>query len=259
VSYEDDVKRLLTRRWNITVGAARKSAGGGSGTPSPAPYLQHQRSAGLGATVLVEEEEEDEDAMGMGGGVGVYRSMNGTPGSSSASDMYAHGTPPPLSASSSTTTRARSFTASSVLTSSTLGQTPSTAYTTPDLGLSSGMSGIGNMGQPLGMNSGYGLGVGAGAGLGIGLNMPLNGSSSNLASLPGTSTPGASVSTTDPNAPAPTGVTPLTPVSALPTGDAEAQLGWVKVADPDLDAFMVYGAIVPEYVRLEGLLVKSIV
>ncbi|KAJ6632189.1 hypothetical protein B0H10DRAFT_7060 [Mycena sp. CBHHK59/15] len=57
----------------------------------------------------------------------------------------------------------------------------------------------------------------------------------------------------------PTTPTPLTPVVALPTADAEAQLGLAKVAEPDLDAFMTYAAIVPEYCRLEGMLVKGIV
>ena len=53
--------------------------------------------------------------------------------------------------------------------------------------------------------------------------------------------------------------TSLTPVVAMPTSDAELQLGLAKVADPDVDAFMSYAAIVPEYCRLEGLLVKSLV
>ncbi|GLB42709.1 putative xylulokinase activity [Lyophyllum shimeji] len=53
--------------------------------------------------------------------------------------------------------------------------------------------------------------------------------------------------------------TPLTPVVALPTADAEAQMGLAKVAEPDIDAFMTYAAIVPEYCRLEGMLVKGIV
>lgn len=55
------------------------------------------------------------------------------------------------------------------------------------------------------------------------------------------------------------GTTSLTPVVALPTSETELQLGLAKVADPDVDAFMSYAAIVPEYCRLEGLLVKTIV
>jgi len=57
----------------------------------------------------------------------------------------------------------------------------------------------------------------------------------------------------------PTTPTPLTPVVALPTADAEAQIGLAKVAEPDLDAFMTYAAIVPEYCRLESMMIKGIV
>ncbi|KAI0029060.1 actin-like ATPase domain-containing protein [Vararia minispora EC-137] len=51
----------------------------------------------------------------------------------------------------------------------------------------------------------------------------------------------------------------LVAVQALPTADTEAQLGLAKVAEPDTDAFMAYAAIVPEYCRLEGMLVKGLV
>jgi xylulokinase len=53
--------------------------------------------------------------------------------------------------------------------------------------------------------------------------------------------------------------TPLTPVVALATSDTEAQIGLAKVAEPDVDAFLTYAAIVPEYYRLEGMLIKGIV
>ena len=56
-----------------------------------------------------------------------------------------------------------------------------------------------------------------------------------------------------------TQTTSLVPVVAMPTSDAELQLGLAKVAEPDVDAFMSYAAIVPEYCRLEQLLIKSIV
>ncbi|KAG6827864.1 hypothetical protein H0H92_010162 [Tricholoma furcatifolium] len=51
--------------------------------------------------------------------------------------------------------------------------------------------------------------------------------------------------------------TPLTPIVALPTADVEAQIGLAKVADSDVDAFMTYAAIVPEFVRLEQMLIKE--
>lgn len=53
--------------------------------------------------------------------------------------------------------------------------------------------------------------------------------------------------------------TSLTPVTALPTSESETQVGLAKIAEPDVDAFMAYAAIVPEYCRLEGMLVKALV
>ncbi len=42
-------------------------------------------------------------------------------------------------------------------------------------------------------------------------------------------------------------------------GEAEPEVELAKVAEPDLDAFMAYAAIVPEYCRLEGMLMKALV
>ena len=53
--------------------------------------------------------------------------------------------------------------------------------------------------------------------------------------------------------------TSLTPVTAMPTADSEAQIGLAKVAEADVDAFMTYAAIVPEYCRLESMLCKTLV
>lgn len=58
---------------------------------------------------------------------------------------------------------------------------------------------------------------------------------------------------------APQTTTSLTPVTAMPTADSEAQIGLVKVAEADVDAFMTYAAIVPEYCRLESMLCKTLV
>lgn len=61
------------------------------------------------------------------------------------------------------------------------------------------------------------------------------------------------------NAAAPTSA-PLAPVTAMSTtSDSDLQIGLAKVAEPDVDSFMGYAAIVPEYCRLEGMLVKGIV
>lgn len=201
LTFEDEVRRLLTRRWNATVGLAqRKQGSSGSGTPSPAPYLQHPRSS-LGASVLVEEEEEEEEEL--------IVTSNGTPNYAS--------TPPP---------RIRTTTGSSMATmSATSGfTTPGgtsilTSLTSPDASMNYGMNGSG------------------------------------LSPTAAAATPTEATSSGGPT----TGITPLTPVSALPTADTEAQLGWMKVAEPDVDAFMAYASIVPEFVRLEGLLIKSLV
>ena len=53
---------------------------------------------------------------------------------------------------------------------------------------------------------------------------------------------------------------PLTPVTVMTsTSENDLQVGFGKVTDPDVDSFMGYAAIVPEYCRLEGMLVKGIV
>ncbi|KAG8843248.1 hypothetical protein FRB96_004214 [Tulasnella sp. 330] len=46
-------------------------------------------------------------------------------------------------------------------------------------------------------------------------------------------------------------------VNPLPTGEEDSQKGLCKVAEADWDAFMVYASIVPEFCRLEGMLVKG--
>ncbi|KAF9002097.1 actin-like ATPase domain-containing protein [Cyathus striatus] len=70
----------------------------------------------------------------------------------------------------------------------------------------------------------------------------------------------------DPQTPTPASVaagqtapTPLTPVVAMPTSDAEKQIGLGKVAEPDMDSFLCYASVVPEFCRLEGLLIKGII
>ncbi|KAG8752913.1 hypothetical protein FRC14_006592 [Serendipita sp. 396] len=55
------------------------------------------------------------------------------------------------------------------------------------------------------------------------------------------------------------GYPPLAPIQPLPTDDADIQLGLVKVAEADHDTFLTYAAIVPEYCRLERMIVKGLV
>jgi xylulokinase len=214
--FEDEVKRLLGKRWVATGGMPLRTnvnapgvsivglgIGGGSGANSGTSTPYGARS-GLGTTVFVEEDEDEElererrrhtDHLGLGAlspgviGGGLYSpSAFGDPGFGA---------------------RMRTQTGSTMesLSSTTSGPVPSTAYSIPDLNLSA---------------------VGSGSG-----------------------TNGAVATPTTP--------TPLTPVVALPTADAEAQIGLAKVAEPDLDAFMAYAAIVPEFCRLEGMVIKGIV
>ncbi|KAI0668172.1 actin-like ATPase domain-containing protein [Trametes maxima] len=193
--FEEEVRRLLSKRWAATGGAPLRTsinapssaskAASAAGSGASTPYGHGSRSA-LGSTILVEEEEEEiEEMERSGGGYG-------------------------LGFSEADISRIRTVTSSTTgtaMSGSTLGEAPSTAFTTPDLGA---------------------------------LTSP------NAGSQP---TEGAA-------APTPSA---LQPVTAMPTSDAELQLGLAKVAEPDVDAFMSYAALVPEYCRLEGLLIKGIV
>jgi xylulokinase len=190
--FEDEMRRLLGKRWVATGGLSLRtnvngavSGNGGSGGNSGAstPYGHGPSRSGLGATVFVEEDEDEVEEMERNGG------------------GYGFGEIGDAAVRKRTQTNS---TTDSGTNSNSLGG-PSTAFTTPD------------------MNSG--------------LDSP------------------------DPNGtPAtPTTTTPLAPVTAMPTSDAEAQIGLAKVAEPDVDAFMTYAAIVPEYCRLENMLVKSLV
>ncbi|KAI0942604.1 hypothetical protein AcW1_003188 [Taiwanofungus camphoratus] len=195
--FEEEVRRLLAKRWAATGGAPLRTninapgssskAGSASGSGTSTPY-GHGGLSALGATILVEEEEEDEEMEKVGG----LRSPFGLGGAAFAESELS---------------RMRTLTNSTTgtaMSGSTLGDAPSTAFTTPELG---------------------------------GNNPGAAGSEATVTSAP----------------------TALTPVTAMPTSEAEIQVGLAKVAEPDVDAFMSYAAIVPEYCRLEGLLVKSIV
>ncbi|KAF7333492.1 putative D-xylulose kinase A [Mycena venus] len=220
--FEEEIRRLLGKRWVSTGGVPlRASVNAPHGGPGTAPGSGASTPYGRGAraaNALLEEDEEDEEmerATRNGHVLAAERAANGrgSPGvigGGGAAAYYAepHGLTPSSSSSSM------------VSASSNVSGAPSTAYTTPDLGLlspglsSSGASGSGQIGS--------------------------NGAA------------GATAGT-------PTTPTPLTPVAPMPTGDAEAQVGLAKVAEPDADAFLAYAAIVPEYCRLETMLVKGIV
>jgi xylulokinase len=163
--------------------------------------------------VFVEEDEDEELEREMNARLGLNSSvLNNNPGVIGGGGVYGttFGDGGVMGQHSRMRTQTNS-TADTILSSAGSGIAPSTAYTTPDIGL-------GNMGvMPSGQSG---------------------------------STAGAVTPTTP---------TPLTPVVALATSDAEAQVGLAKVAEPDLDAFMTYAAIVPEYSRLERMVLKGIV
>lgn len=204
--FEEEVRRLMSKRWTASGGSPPKTntnppvagskAGSTAGSGTSTPY--GPRST-LNSSILVEVDEEEVDEMeklaastGYGLGLGSF-------GEDRLGDA-----------------RLRTFTESTATTqmsASTLGDTPSTAFTTPDMS-----------------------------------NGPFGAPSS---SSGGAETNGAAATPSTPAA--------LQPVLALPTSEAELQMGLAKVAEPDVDAFMSYAAIIPEYCRLEGMLVKALV
>jgi xylulokinase len=206
--FEDEVRRILGKRWVSTNGApARTNVVGAPQVPvalaPPAGASQPGSGAStpygrvsLGQSVLVEEDEEEEEE----------ESAAHVPprGLGFDADLALGG------ASRMRTTTSSTIGTTSSLVSSSSGASASTGYTMPDAG---------------------------------------HGGTSPLPSGAGTPTgTGAPVSTTA-----------LVPVTALPTAEAEAQLGFAKVAEADVDAFMSYAALVPEYCRLESMLVKGLV
>jgi len=180
-SFEEEVRRLLAKRWVASGGNPVRTHIGGetpAGSGANTPYSA--RRTGFGAAVLEEEEEDALEEMERLGG-----------------DAFGEGE---LAARLRTATGS-STTPTTTTSTGSSGALPSTTFTTPDLGTA---------------NAG-----------------------------PAASEAGAT--------------TTLMPVTALPTSEAETQVGLAKVTEPDVDAFMAGAAIVPEYCRLEGMLVKALV
>ncbi|KAG6876782.1 hypothetical protein C0993_000474 [Termitomyces sp. T159_Od127] len=234
VGFEEEGRRVLTKRWVASNGVAPRtnvngaiSGNSGSGTTTPGPL--GSSSYGLGGTALsvgpsrsglglspvfVEEEEDEELERERREREQQERaaSLGGSSSFVGGNPFGAFGTGV-IGGELGFGSRARTQTASTTesvgsLTSPVL-SAPSTAFTTPDSNMLSA-------GSFSGTNNN---------GLGTTLSSP----------------------------------TPLTPVVALATADGEAQIGLAKVADSDVDAFMTYAAIVPEFCRLETMLIKGIV
>ena len=208
-TFEDDLRKVFSKRWMMTGGLALKTSvstvsqlsnsavstpvvgglptGGSSrgGSGSSTPYSHHPRS-GLGTTVVVEEDEEEID---IDVATGRLRSL----------------TTSAITGPLQTTSASLSLLSNSALAASALnGQNPA-----PFIG-------------------------------------------SELLSPDLSNTAGGETSATT--------SAPLTPVTVMTsTSENDLQVGLGKVTDPDVDSFMSYAAIVPEYCRLEGMLVKGIV
>ncbi|KAL0061327.1 hypothetical protein AAF712_011844 [Marasmius tenuissimus] len=251
--FEEEIKRILGRRWIMsgqawartsvgapaTVGgqvpgnliggqhqskvglppppsAANNTASGPStstpGTPTaligPHGGTSSPGPRGLGNSVVIEEEEEDHH---------LASSASGYSGISGSTSNW------------------------SVL-SSNVG-TASSAFTTPDISVAQGLSGLGMPG-PGGLSPNI---------TGIPGGLVTNGHVHGQPQQPQQGQAGAAASNSTPNP------TPLTPVVALQTNESEAQMGLAKVAEPDVDAFLTYAALVPEFCRLEGMLIKGVV
>ncbi|KAH9475085.1 putative D-xylulose kinase A [Psilocybe cubensis] len=221
--FEDEMRRLLGKRWVATGGALLRTnvngatsviaplagtggTGSGANSGTSTPYGHPGPRSALGSTVLEEEEDDDEEQ---------ERAMMGlrNPGVIGAGMYGENGQQPRIRTQTADTF---SSGASSVLGAASA----SSAFTTPDLGLGN----LGVMGGPPGLGG-----------------AAVAGSNGNTGAV------------------TPTTPTPLTPVVAMPTAEAEMQIGLAKVAESDIDSFMTYAAIVPEFSRLETMVVKGIV
>lgn len=223
--FEEEIRRLHGKRW-VASGSTllRTNVGGmggagGSGANSGTSTPYAGRS-GLGSTVFVEEEEDEMEEMERTGGGGAMGSGTGLGIGGGAGNTVGGLLMAPASVF------AGGFADRDLGRMRTLTGVSSDAST---LGPSLSTYKVGDVAAAAGGSSPSG-GVNAGAG------------------ASGSGTGGASTSTAT-----------LTPVTALPTSDSEAQIGLAKIAEADVDAFMTYAAIVPEYCRLEGMLCKSLV
>lgn len=211
--FEDEMKRLLGKRWIATGGTLLRSnvngttstisgqhaPGSGANSGTSTPFGHPGTRSTLGSTVFVEEDEDEALEIERTGSDKAI-----SPGIIGSGGLFGFGDRLRSQAGSTIDSLSRGV--------SPGGPTSSSVLTTPDLGLS-------NFGVMTGGTPSSG-GTGAGT---------------------------------------PTTPNPLTPVVALATADTEAQLGFAKVAEPDVDAFMTYAAILPEYSRLETMVVKGIV
>ncbi|KAG7085446.1 hypothetical protein E1B28_003007 [Marasmius oreades] len=243
--FEEDMKRIMARRWIMSGQMwARTSVGAptaiGGQASSNLIGGQHHSKVGLPPTTnnpptAPTSTPGTPTMLGPHGGTSspISRGLGNSVVIEEEEEDSQHLLAPSVSGFSSTLSGS---------TSTWSVHTPSTAFSTPDISVSQGLSGLGMSGTGGGM-------------------------SPNLSGLPpGIVTNGQQVAGNtqspqqqQPNSNATSNPTPLTPVVALQTGEVEAQLGLAKVAEPDVDAFLTYAALVPEFCRLEGMLIKGVV
>jgi xylulokinase len=75
----------------------------------------------------------------------------------------------------------------------------------------------------------------------------------------GSTPPSGPATATPQSAAVPTSQPATLNVAPLPSEYTDIDVGLVKVSDCDIDSFMMYAALVPEYCRLEGMLVRALV
>ncbi|KAJ8517835.1 hypothetical protein ONZ45_g5013 [Pleurotus djamor] len=223
LGYEEEIRRLLGKRWVASGGVPLRTNIGGQ---LPADYVNGHATGSTSGANSGTSTPFGHPRSGLGSNVFVEEEEEEV----ATLERNAHLGTGLLSSGlygvegTMGQARMRTHTGSTVDTttsSSGSGAPPSTAFTTPDP----------NMGIPS-----------------PSLSIPSN-----------SGVPSAAGGSGGPSATTPTTPTPLTPIVALQTTESEAQVGLAKVAEPDLDAFLAYASIVPEFCRLEGMLIKGLV
>lgn len=232
-SFEDEVRSLLKggaesarqeRKAAQAVTQGLFSGSGASGSGAGGATTPLGRSAlGIPSTLVEgDEDESDSDAEGDNKTEGTDDDRVLLPRNSSSSDDK-----------------------NTLKTSSSL----SSSVTGTDLRSYSSMSTLVATGMPSpGFSGSYGS------------NLTLNTSASGYPLSASNSTPTATSAVLPATASlAPTSQPATLSVSPLTSDEADIDVGLVKVAIGDIDSFMTYASLVPEYCRLEGMLVKALV
>lgn len=253
-TFEEEMRRLHAKRWVMSGGVWGKTCAGPSASPSSLAANQPQ-IGGMPASLVGVVQPQPPSTPTPTGTSGPSPGSGGVAGGGGGSsfrrgivveeDEYVY-THMPSMGSMSTIGSIPSM--SSMGSIGSIGSIGTGYNTSPDLSLS--LSALGSSGY---VRSPVGSGTttpGSGPG-GVDANPNINSSTSGAGTAGSSGTGAGAASST----PAPS---TLTPITALPSTPLPlAQLGLAKVAEPDSDAFMTYAAIVGEFVRLEGVVVRG--